>query len=104
MRIIAMSTLKLFWQKPSYTDSEQPLKEWYQEASKADWKSPNEVKAQFGTVSVLGNTRLVFNVAGNKYRLIVSVNFKYKCMYVCFVGTHKQYDAINAEEIWTNDN
>jgi mRNA interferase HigB len=104
MRIIAKSALVKFWQNQAYKDSEQPLKEWYQEASKADWKSPNEVKAQFGNVSVIGNKRLVFNIAGNKYRLIVSVNFKYRCMYVCFLGTHKQYDKVNAEEVWTNEN
>ncbi|HAJ79689.1 MAG TPA: addiction module toxin RelE [Fibrobacteres bacterium] len=104
MRIIAKSTLKTFWIKSAFRDSEQPLKVWYQEASKADWKSPNEVKAQFGNVSIIGNKRMVFNIAGNKYRLIVSVNFKYRCMYVCFVGTHKQYDKINAEEVWSNEN
>ena len=104
MRIIAKSALVKFWQNQVYKDSEQPLKEWYQEVSKADWKSPNEVKAQFGNVSVIGNKRLVFNIAGNKYRLIVSVNFKYRCMYVCFLGTHKQYDKVNAEEVWTNEN
>jgi mRNA interferase HigB len=104
MRIVAKSTLKEFWQKEPYKDSEQPLKEWFQEASKADWKSPNEVKAQFGNASVIGNKRLVFNIAGNKYRLIVSANFKYRCLYICFIGTHKQYDKINAEEVWTNEN
>jgi mRNA interferase HigB len=99
MRIIAKSTLKAFWQKKDYEDSEQPLKAWYHEASKADWKSPNDVKAQFGNVSIMGNKRLVFNIAGNKYRLIVSANFQYRCMYVRFIGTHKQYDRINAEEV-----
>lgn len=102
MRIIAKSTLKAFWQKKEYSDSEQPLKIWYQEASKADWNTPNEVKAQYGNASIIGNNRVVFNIAGNKYRLIVAANFKYKCMYVCFIGTHKQYDAVNAEEVWEN--
>jgi len=104
MRIIAKSTIKSFWQKRSYKDSEQPLKEWFQEASRANWKNPNEVKAQFGNVSIIGKNRLVFIVAGNKYRLIVSANFKYKCFYICFVGTHKQYDGIKAEEVWSNEN
>lgn len=102
MRIISRATLKRFWRKPSYNDSEQPIKEWYQEASRADWKTPNDVKAQFGNVSVIGNNRLVFNIAGNKYRLIVAANYKYRCLYVCFIGTHKQYDNINAEEVWSN--
>jgi mRNA interferase HigB len=100
MRIIAKATLKAFWCKPYYRDAEQPLKAWYEEAAKADWSSPNDVKSQFKSVSVIGNNRLVFNIAGNKYRLIVAVNYAYRCMYICFVGTHKQYDKINAEEIW----
>jgi mRNA interferase HigB len=103
MRIISKATLKRFWQKESNKDSEQAIKEWHQEALKANWKSPNDVKAQFGNVSVIGNKRLVFNIAGNKYRLIVSANYKYKCLYVCFIGTHKQYDKINAGEVWTNE-
>lgn len=104
MRIIAKSTLKAFWQKQSYKDSEQPLKEWFQVASRADWKNPNEVKMQFGNVSIICNRRLVFNIAGNKYRLIVAANFKYRCLYICFIGTHKQYDGINAEEVWSDEN
>ncbi len=103
MRIIAKSTLRAFWQNPKCKDSEQPLKEWYQEAFKADWNSPNEVKAQFGNVSVIGNKRLVFNIAGNKYRLIVAAKYEFRCLYVCFIGTHKQYNAINAEEVWSNE-
>ena len=101
MRIIAKSTLREFWR--SHKDAEQPLKEWHQEASKAKWKSPNEVKSQFGNVSVIGKKRLVFNIAGNKYRLIVATNFQFQCFYICFIGTHKQYDTINAEEVWSND-
>jgi mRNA interferase HigB len=100
MRIIAKATLRAFWQKPSHRDAEQPLKAWYEEAAKADWSNPNDVKAQFRSVSVLNNNRLVFNIAGNKYRLIVAVNYRYRCMYICFVGTHKQYDKIDAEEVW----
>jgi mRNA interferase HigB len=104
MRIIAKSTLKAFWNKAAYKDAEQPLKEWFQEASKADWKTPNEVKAQYGNVSIIGNHRLVFNIAGNKYRLIVAINFKFRSLYICFIGTHRQYDKINALEVWSNEN
>jgi mRNA interferase HigB len=103
MRIISKSTLKAFWENSKYADAEQPLKEWFQEASKADWSSPNEVKAQFRNVSVIGNQRLVFNIAGNKYRLIVAAKYKFRFLYVCFVGTHKQYDTVNAEEVWSNE-
>jgi len=103
MRIISRSTLKAFWENAKYRDSEQPLKEWYREASKANWSTPNEVKEQFGNVSIIGNQRLVFNIAGNKYRLVVAAKYKFRCLYVCFIGTHKQYDKINAEEVWSNE-
>jgi mRNA interferase HigB len=103
MRIISRGTLKAFWRKSEYKDAEQPLKEWYQEARKADWKSPNNVKEHYGSASIIANNRNVFNIAGNKYRLIVAMNYKYHCIYVCFVGTHKQYDKINAAEVWSND-
>jgi mRNA interferase HigB len=100
MRIIAMSTLRAFWENALYGDSEQPLKEWYREASKADWSRPNEVKAQYGNASILKNNRIVFNIAGNKYRVVLAVNYGFRMMYVCFVGTHEQYNKVNAEEVW----
>jgi len=103
MRVIAVATLRRFWRKPAYHDAEQPLKEWYREAVKADWASPNDVKAHYGNVCVLKNNRLVFNIAGNKYRLIVAVNYKYRIMYVCFIGTHRQYDGVDAGEVWGNE-
>jgi len=100
MRVIAKATLRNFWGQPAYHDAEQPLKAWHEEASKADWRTPQEAKAQFRNASILGNNRLVFNIGGNKYRLVVAVNFKYRCIYVCFIGTHAQYDAIDAEKVW----
>ena len=100
MRIFSKSTLIKFWKQKAYKDSEQPLKAWYDEVRKTNWKSPNEVKNQYRNVSVIGNERLVFNIAGNKYRLIVAVKYKYQRMFICFVGTHEQYDRVNAEEIW----
>jgi mRNA interferase HigB len=99
MRVIAIRTLREFWQQKKHADSEQPLKSWYEIASKADWATPADIKAQFGHASIIGNNRVVFNIAGNKYRLIAAVNYDYRIMYVRFVGTHKQYDEINAEEI-----
>ena len=100
MRIFSKSTLIKFWKQKAYKDSEQPLKAWYDEIHKANWKSPNEVKKQYRNVSVIGKERLVFNIAGNKYRLIVAVKYKYQRMFICFVGTHRQYDKVNTEEIW----
>jgi mRNA interferase HigB len=99
MRIISRKTLRLFWEKPEYADAEQPLKAWFREASNADWVSPAAIKAAFGNASIVGNNRVVFNIGGNKYRLVVRVNYLYRVMYVRFVGTHVQYDRINVEEI-----
>src|SRR5438105_9210848 len=98
MRIISRRTLRLFWEKREYADAEQPLKAWFREASNADWASPVQIKAAFGTASIIANNRVVFNIAGNKYRLVVRVNYPYRVMYVRFVGTHAQYDRFNVEE------
>jgi mRNA interferase HigB len=68
-------------------------------AKRADWATPRDIKRQFGNASIIGNNRVVFNIAGNKYRLIVQFNYAYRVGYVRFVGTHKQYDRVNAEEI-----
>lgn len=97
MRIIARKTLCDFWRR--HKDAEQPLKSWFKIALQADWKAPSEIKQQFGNASFIANNRVVFNIAGNKYRLIVRVNYGYRIMYIRFIGTHKQYDAIIAEEI-----
>src|SRR5437762_10811613 len=98
MRIISRKTLRLFWEKSEYADAEQPLKAWFREASNADWASPAAIKAAFGNASIVGNNRVVFNIGGNKYRLVVRVN-SYRVMYVRFVGSHAQYDRIDVEEI-----
>lgn len=99
MRIISRKTLRLFWEKSQYADAEQALKAWFREASNADWGAPAEIKAAFGTASIVGNNRVVFNICGNKYRLIVKVNYAYRVMYIRFVGTHSQYDRINVEKV-----
>ena len=97
MRIIAISTLRHFWE--IHADAEEPIKAWYQEAKSADWATPHEIKAMYRNASVLGDNRIVFNIAGNKYRLIVKFNYSYRIGYVRFVGTHAEYDCINGEEI-----
>ena len=99
MRIISRKALREFWQKREYADAEQPLKAWYREASKADWANPSDVKAMYRTASLVGNNRAVFNIAGNKYRLVVKVNYAYRVIYIRFVGTHRQYDAIDVTEV-----
>ena len=100
MRVIARSTLKAFYEdNPHYADAKEPLEAWYREALKAAWTSPGELKEQFRSASILKNGRVVFNIAGNKYRLVVRINFKAGIMFIRFIGTHKQYDAINPEEV-----
>ncbi|WP_428312543.1 type II toxin-antitoxin system HigB family toxin [Hydrocarboniphaga sp.] len=100
MRVIAISTLKAFWtRQPEFQDAEEPTMAWYREAVKADWATPNDVKRQFGTASVLRDGRVVFNIAGNKYRLVAWINYPYRVLYVRFIGTHGQYDRIDAQTI-----
>jgi len=100
MRIIAASTLKAFWADlPKYQDAKGPTMAWYHEALKADWSTPSEVKQQFRNASVLKDGRVVFNIAGNKYRMVVWINYPYRVLYIRFIGTHKQYDQIDAQTI-----
>ncbi len=100
MRIIALSTLRDFWQgKAAYTESREPVLAWYRHALKADWRSPADVKDEFGSASILRDGRVVFNIAGNKYRLVVWINYPYRVVYVRFIGTHAQYDRIDAQTI-----
>jgi mRNA interferase HigB len=100
VRIIKRSTLREFWEsKPEYHDAQGPLEAWYQEAKKAQWSSPAEVKEQYRSASILKGGRVVFNISGNKYRLVVHINFAGKVIYVRFIGTHKQYDKIDPETI-----
>lgn len=99
VRILSWSTLRDFLEQPEYADSAAPLRSWYREAEKAIWRSPMDVKSQFRSASVLRNGRVVFNIAGNKYRLVVRMDYRYSMLFVRFVGTHKQYDEIDAQEV-----
>ncbi|EDZ5934083.1 type II toxin-antitoxin system HigB family toxin [Salmonella enterica] len=92
-----MKTLREFWAENP--DTEQPLKAWVDEASKAAWKTPAEIKAQYRNASILKNRRVVFNIKGNDYRLIVSIAYQRGWMFIKFIGTHKEYDKIDAETI-----
>jgi mRNA interferase HigB len=100
MRVIAVSTLKAFWNDhPEHLDAQGPTLAWYRDVLKADWARPSDLKAQFGTASILQDGRSVFNVGGNKYRIVVWINYPYRIVYIRFIGTHKQYDAIDAQTI-----
>lgn len=99
LQIVAIKTIKRFWETSFYSDSEHALKSWYAIAKRADWMCPQDIKDQFGNASVIGRNRVVFNIAGNKYRLIVAFNYPYKIGYIRFIGTHTQYDRVDAETV-----
>jgi mRNA interferase HigB len=97
MRIIAVSQLKNFWER--YPESEQSLLAWIDEARKASWSTPSDIKVHFASASILKSRRVVFNIKGNDFRLIVAVAYRFGALYIKFVGTHKQYDAIDADTV-----
>ena len=99
MRVIAVSTLKAFWEQ--HPAAEVPLKAWLEEAQSAQWQQPADIKAQFGHASILKNRRVVFNIKGNDYRLVVAVAYRFQALYIKFVGTHQQYDAIDVLTVET---
>lgn len=99
MRIIAKRTLREFWEQPGCRDAEQPLKAWYGEVLKAIWRTPADIKTHYGNASILPNGRAVFNIGGNKYRLIVMIRYDKHIVYIRFVGTHEEYDQIDAGTI-----
>jgi mRNA interferase HigB len=99
MRVIALSTLKRFFEGKTNADAREPLLAWYRHALKADWHAPADVKRDFGTASILRDGRVVFIVGGNKYRLVVWINYPYRVIYVRFIGTHAQYDRIDAQTV-----
>jgi mRNA interferase HigB len=100
MRIIALGTLKVFLRRnPTYADASDPLMAWYRQVKKANWATPADVKDDIRSASILRDGRVVFNVAGNKYRVVVWINYPYRVVYIRFVGTHRQYDAIDAQTI-----
>lgn len=100
MRIIALSTLKSFWEKtPSFLEVKEPALAWYRAVCLADWATPADVKADVRNASILKDGRVVFNLGGNKYRLVVWINYPYRVVYIRFIGTHAQYDVIDAQTI-----
>jgi mRNA interferase HigB len=97
MRIIAKRTVRLFWEQ--HRDAEQVLKAWHQDVKHADWTSPQDVKRMYPTASIVGNNRVVFNIRGNMYRLVVAINYEFRIVYIRFIGTHAAYDQIDVETI-----
>lgn len=101
MKIVAIKVLRDFWLK--YPDAEQHLKAWIDEVRQADWRQPADIKAKYRHASILGSRRAVFNIRGNAYRLVVAVAYCYGAVYIKFVGTHAQYDAIDADTVEMED-
>ena len=97
MRVIAKKILREFWEK--HEDSEQQLKSWFREAEKAEWNNPNQIQAEYSTASIIKENRVVFNIKGNNYRLIAKINYEYQMVWIRFIGTHAEYDKINANTI-----
>ena len=97
MRIISKRTLTLFWRK--HPASEQPLKSWFDEAINANWRNPNELKLQFGNASIISDKRVVFNIHGNAYRLVVDIEFRLQIIFIVWIGTHHEYDKIDVRKV-----
>jgi len=96
-RIFAKSTLRLFWE--NYPDSEQYLKTWYDTAMSSEWRTPADVRKSYANASILKESRIVFNIKGNTYRLVAKFNYEKKWIFIRFIGTHSDYDKIDANKI-----
>ena len=97
MRIYTYKTLREFWRR--HPDAEQQLRAWHKEAKAADWDGPAKIRGRYSAASILPGNRVVFNINGNAYRLIVTVNYASRVVYIRFIGTHAEYDRINAAEV-----
>jgi mRNA interferase HigB len=93
MRIIALKTLRLFWEQ--HPDAQQALQAWYRDAERATWNTPADIKNVYRNASFVGNNRMVFNIRGNQYRLVVAINYTSGIIYIRFIGTHQDYDKID---------
>ncbi len=100
MRVIALSTLRRFWESSEANAAvREPALAWYRHVLATDWASPAAVKADFGTASILKDGRVVFNLGGNKFRLVVKIHYPHRIIYIRFIGTHRQYDRVDAQSI-----
>lgn len=97
MRIISKRMLRVFWER--FREAEEPLQAWYREIEKEDWDGPAKLKEKYRSASIIKGNRVIFNIKGNDYRLVVKINYQYRVVYVRFVGTHAEYDKVNVEEV-----
>jgi len=99
MRIIAFRTIRGFFEQTQYSDSETSLRAWYHDAKTTNWKNSNELKKQYKSASIVGDGRVVFNIKGNAYRLVVAIDYEFQVIFIRFIGTHKAYDKIDTKTI-----
>jgi len=99
MRVISKKTIKEFYEQALYQNSKEALQSWYKEVINASWENPNDIKKQYRSASLVKDNKVVFNISGNKYRLIVKINYFAQIVYIKFIGTHKQYDKIDITKI-----
>ena len=97
MRVIAKRTLRIYWIK--HNECKEQLRSWYHEAEAAIWAKPSDIIRDYPMASILQNNRVCFNIKGNKYRLIIRINYKYRIVWIRFIGTHAEYDKIDANKI-----
>lgn len=98
--MIALSTIKVFLSdNAGVADAREPVMAWFRQVKQADWTKPADIKRDVRSVSILRDGRAVFNIAGNKYRIVVWINYPYRVVYIRFIGTHRQYDAIDAQNV-----
>jgi mRNA interferase HigB len=97
MRVISKKILREFWEK--HKNCEEQLKSWYKEAENAHWRSPNDIKLEYPSASILQSNRVIFNIKGNTYRLIVKINYDFELLWIRFIGTHAEYNKINADTV-----
>ena len=97
MRIIALKALREFWEQ--HPDAKQALRAWYHDVKKATWRTPTDIKAIYRNASFIANNRVVFNIKGNQYRLVVAILYQHRVVYIRFVGTHEEYDRIDATKV-----
>jgi len=97
MRVIALKALREFWEQ--HADAEQALRAWYHDVKKATWKTPTDIKAIYRNASFIANNRVVFNIKGNQYRIVVAIQYQHRAVYIRFVGTHEEYDKIDATKV-----
>ncbi|CAM4422737.1 type II toxin-antitoxin system HigB family toxin [Stenotrophomonas pavanii] len=97
MKVVALATLKRFWER--HPDSETVLRSWYDEVRHAVWDTPHDVRQRYASASFVANSRVVFNIKGNSYRLIVAVSYRFQVVYIKFIGTHAEYDRIDADTV-----